>query len=285
MSTPSVRAASRKSSVRYVVVGRRRSSRSMGGPADDGGGLRLAGAVVGVGARRVVGGVQHLGHLGKLLLDEALDPRLQRDVGGAAALAASTHLQVDPVVLHVDQLDEAAVTGDGRVDHRVDQVLHLGLEIVAHGITSQTGSVLTVSPPAKDRANWPWVGSAQQNHGSVSLGGRGRPLARATEGGAPTPAAAAASPRTRSKVRPASSSCSAAAVTAAATASARRSTRGSGCVQRWWKPPGTSPPRYGVIAGSSSSSEPGGTSSRMPYCTGSTWSTRPSPARNSSHSR
>src|SRR6266404_678189 len=237
MSTPSVRAASRKSSVRYVVVGRRRSSRSMGGPADDGGGLRLAGAVVGVGARRVVGGV-----------------------------------------LHVDQLDEAAVTGDGRVDHRVDQVLHLGLQIVAHGITSQTGSVLTVSPPAKDRANWPWVGSAQQNHGSVSLGGRGRPLARATEGGAPTPAAAAASPRTRSKVRPASSSCSAAAVTAAATASARRSTRGSGCVQRWWKPPGTSPPRYGVIAGSSSSSEPGGTSSRMPYCTGSTWSTRPSPA-------
>ena len=73
---------------------------------------------------RVVGGVEHLGDLGQLFLDQALDARLQRDVRRAAALAPAAHLQIDAVVLDVDQLDEAAVAGDGRVDHRVDQLLH-----------------------------------------------------------------------------------------------------------------------------------------------------------------
>src|SRR6266850_1970277 len=131
-STPSVRAASTKSSVRYVRVGRSSSSRALP-PTESSG---LAGGVVGIRALRVVGRVEHLGDFGKLFLDEALDPRLERDVRGAAALAATTHRQVDAVVLDVDQLDEAAVSRHGRVDHGVDQLLHAGLEIgrgrVAH---------------------------------------------------------------------------------------------------------------------------------------------------------
>src|SRR4029453_10239767 len=156
MSTPSVRAASRKSSVRYVVVGRSRSSRSMAMPCRaKGTRLRLAGLVVGVAAGGVVRRVEDLGHLGELFLDKALDPRLQRDVRRAAALATPPHLEIHAVVLDVHQLHEAAVPSDCRVDHAVDQFLNLSLQIVAHHVTSQTGSVPTDSPPAKDRANWP----------------------------------------------------------------------------------------------------------------------------------
>src|SRR2546430_5334946 len=49
------------------------------------------------------------------------------------------------------------------VDHGVDQLLDFGLQLVAHGCTSQTATV----PEIPLRANWPSVGSAQQNHGSV----------------------------------------------------------------------------------------------------------------------
>src|SRR5881296_2183528 len=195
-STPSVCAASTKSSVRYVRVGRSSSSRALP-PTEDSG---LAGGVVGVRPLRVVGRVEHLGDLRKLFLDEALDARLERDVRGAAALAAAAHGQVDAVVLDVDQLDEAPVSRHGRIDHGVDQLLHAGLEIgrgrVAHVVTSQTGTLLSF--PA--RANWPSRGSAQQNHGSLSRGGRRRSGARPTGAGAGAPAAAAASARTRSKV-------------------------------------------------------------------------------------
>src|SRR5206468_185207 len=83
-STPSVCAASTKSSVRYVRVGRSSSSRALP-PTEDSG---LAGGVVGVRPLRVVGRVEHLGDLRKLFLDEALDARLERDVRGAAAAAA-----------------------------------------------------------------------------------------------------------------------------------------------------------------------------------------------------
>src|SRR5438876_4456053 len=135
-STPSVCAASTKSSVRYVRVGRSSSSRALP-PTEDSG---LAGGVVGVRALRVVGRVEHLGHLGKLFLDQALDTGLQRDVRRTAALAAATHREVDAIVLDVDQLDEATVSRDGGVDHRVDEVLHAALEVgcrsFAHVVTS-----------------------------------------------------------------------------------------------------------------------------------------------------
>src|SRR2546430_13773184 len=61
------------------------------------------------------------------------------------------------------------------VDHGVDQLLDFGLQLVAHGCTSQTATV----PEIPLRANWPSVGSAQQNHGSVRRGGRGPPGGRA----------------------------------------------------------------------------------------------------------
>src|SRR2546430_4482923 len=225
-STPSVCAASMKSSVRYVRVGRSSSSRALPPTAGSG----LAGGVGGVGALRVIGRVEHLADLGKLFFDQALDARLERDVRRAAALAAAAHGQVDPVVLNVDQLDEAPVSRDGGVDHRVDQLLHAGLEVgrglLAHVITSQTGTV----PSFPARANWPSRGSAQQNQGSLSRGGRRRSDASPTAAGAGAPAAAAASARTRSKASAAYSRRSAAAATTAATSAWSASTRGSGCV-------------------------------------------------------
>src|SRR3990170_4808203 len=187
-STPRPVAASTNAWVRYVVVGRSSSSRADGlgtwRPADrTAGRLGFARGVVGVGAGRVVRRVEDLVHLGQLFLDEALDAGLQRDVGRAAPMAAPAHLEVDAVVLDVDELDEAAVTGDRRIDHRVDQLLHPGLEVRAHGCTSQTGTVPEIPP----RANWPWVGSAQQNQGSVRRGGRGRPAGGGGGGGGGAP--------------------------------------------------------------------------------------------------
>src|SRR5207247_2595841 len=85
--------AAATASVRYGRVGRSSSSRALP-PTEDSG---LAGGVVGVRPLRVVGRVEHLGDLRKLFLDEALDARLERDVRGAAALAAAAHGQVDAV--------------------------------------------------------------------------------------------------------------------------------------------------------------------------------------------
>src|SRR5262245_52725858 len=136
-STPSLAAASTNASVRYVVVGRSSSNRF----ADDGTTsaphvgaweLRFAGRVVGVAPRGVVCRVQDFGDFGDLFLDQPLDSLLQRDVRGAAALAAAAHLKVDAVILYIDELDEAAVAGDRGVDHRIDQLLHSGLQIFAH---------------------------------------------------------------------------------------------------------------------------------------------------------
>src|SRR2546425_5429624 len=197
-STPSFDAASTKASVRYVVVGRRSSNRlgevgtGVSGPAA-GGALSFARRVVGVGAGGVVGRIQDLGDLGDLLFDQPLDPRLQRDVRRAAALATAAHLQVDAIVLHIDELDESAVAGDRGVDHGVDQLLDAGLEICAHDITSQIDTL----PEFPLRANWPSVGSAQQNQGSVRRGGRFRSGAGGANARGPRPAVRSASSRTR----------------------------------------------------------------------------------------
>src|SRR2546430_13141314 len=190
--------------------------------------LGLAGSVGGCGARGGVGRVQNLEHVGELSLDEPLDAGLQGDVGGATPLAPPAHLEVDPVVLHVDQLDIAAVAGDCRVDRGVDQLLDPGLQIVAHGYTSQSATV----PEIPLRANWPSVGSAQQNHGSVRRGGRRRSAGSTASGRGGAPAAASASLATRLNVPAASSRASAAWATSAATSAESRSIRGSGWVQR-----------------------------------------------------
>src|SRR6266581_6313389 len=113
-STPSFRAAPRKAAVRYVVVGRSRSSRGM---------LLLRSSGVRVLPGGVVGHVEDLDDLGKLLPDHRLDALLQRDVDHAAPLTATAHLQVDHLVLDVDERHHPAVTGDGGVDRRVEQVL------------------------------------------------------------------------------------------------------------------------------------------------------------------
>src|SRR5207244_10972648 len=144
-SRRSVGAASMKSSVRDVRVGRSSSSRALPPTAGSG----LAGGVVGVRALRMIGRVEHLADLGELFLDQALDARLERDVRRAAALAAAAHGQVDAVVLDVDQLDEAAVSRDGGVDHRVDQLLNTGLAcgrvVFAHICTSITATLASCS--------------------------------------------------------------------------------------------------------------------------------------------
>src|SRR5262249_5758343 len=135
-STPSVRAASMKSSVRYVRVGRSNSRRALPPRAASG----LAGGVVGVRPLRVIGRIEHLDDFRDLFLDQALDAGLEGDVRRAAALAPAAHREIDAVVLDVDQLDEAAMPRDGRIDHRVDQLLHAVLEIgrcFAHVVTSR----------------------------------------------------------------------------------------------------------------------------------------------------
>src|SRR5207253_5903003 len=73
----------------------------------------------------VVSHVEDLDDLGQLLPDHRLDALLQRDVAHAAPLTATAHLQVDHLVLDVDERHHPAVTGDGGVDRRVEQVLDL----------------------------------------------------------------------------------------------------------------------------------------------------------------
>ncbi len=71
---------------------------------------------VGVCAGGVVGRVADRDDLGHLALDGDLDPLLERDVDLRAALAAAAQLDVGDVVLHLEQVDEAAVRGDAGVD-------------------------------------------------------------------------------------------------------------------------------------------------------------------------
>src|SRR5713226_2131159 len=232
-STPRPGAAATKASVRYVRVGRRRRSRARG--------LRFPGRVVRVVPGRVVGGVEHLGDLGNLFLDEALDPGLERDVGRAAALAATAHDEVDAVVLHVDQLDDAAVARHRRVDHGVDEFLNPGLEVGAlvrafsgHGITSLSPMVPEDQGPTRSiKATWPWIGSLQQNHASLNRGARRRSVGGTGDCGRGfRPAASSASALTRAHVMVASSRASAAAATSVETRSCNRSIRASGWAQR-----------------------------------------------------
>src|SRR5262249_20620286 len=145
-STPSLPAAATKASVRYVVVGRRSSRRPADGdtdvtPSRRGVGLCFAGGVVGVRSGGVIGRVEDFGDFRDLFLAQPLDALLQRDVRRPAALATATHLEVDPVVLHVDELDEAAMSRDRRVDHRIDQLLNFCPQIFAHARTSQMDTV------------------------------------------------------------------------------------------------------------------------------------------------
>src|SRR5258708_4040633 len=85
-SAPGLRAAPRKAAVRYVGVGRSRRSRGM---------LLFRSRGVRVLAAGVVGHVDDVGDLGKLLPDHRLDALLQRDVGHAAPLTATAHLEAD----------------------------------------------------------------------------------------------------------------------------------------------------------------------------------------------
>src|SRR5712691_6813160 len=225
-STSSDLAAARKSSVRYVVVGRSSSSRSIGLPPADPRDLGLAGGVVGVAPAGVVGGVEHLDHFRQLVLDQPLDPRLQRDVRRPAPLAAAAHLQIHAVVLHVDEVDVPAVPGDGRVDHGVDQLLHLAPQFLTHG--SPLSEILSPGLRLRQiRANWPVVGSAQQNQGSVRRGGRDRFGCGSTVVSAAdeTPAAASARATMPANVTCASCLPSAPSATAALTSACSRSMR------------------------------------------------------------
>src|SRR6185503_17332698 len=94
--------------------------------------------------------------------------------------------------LDVDELDEATMPSYRRIDGGINQLLHSGREICAHGITSLGVDQITTVLDFPLRANWPCVGSAQQNHGSVSLGGRGRSAASRAAAARATAAPAAA---------------------------------------------------------------------------------------------
>ena len=72
--------------------------------------------------------------------------------GRAAALAAARHPDVDRRVLDVDQLDEAAVAGDRRVDRGVEQLLHLSLRPTASSDIAYPPS--RACPADPDRGSW-----------------------------------------------------------------------------------------------------------------------------------
>src|SRR5262245_17791201 len=97
----------------------------------------------------MVRGVEHLFDLRDFFLDQALDARLERHVRRAAALAAAAHLQVDLVVLHLDQLNEAAVTRHRGIDGRVDQLLHLGRKLFTHVVPPSWGGLVYTQFPAR----------------------------------------------------------------------------------------------------------------------------------------
>src|SRR5262249_58558665 len=83
-STPSVCAASTKSSVRYVRVGRSKRRRACPPGVLTASRSGFAGGVVGVRPLRGGGCVEHLDDLGNLFLDEALEFGLECDVFSAA---------------------------------------------------------------------------------------------------------------------------------------------------------------------------------------------------------
>ena len=60
-------------------------------------------------------------------------PCFKRDVRGATALASAAEAQVHVVSAHVDELDVAAVLGDGRVDLALEQVADRPLEVPLGG--------------------------------------------------------------------------------------------------------------------------------------------------------
>src|SRR5262249_18785846 len=154
--------------------------------------------------------------------------------GGPASLASTAHLQVDLVLLHVHQLDKPPVSGHRGVDRGIDQLLHSSHHVCAHGHHLFGESQITTVLDFPVRANWPRVGSAQQNQGAVGrggLGGWGSSRAMSTRRwGAPVQSSARV--RARSYVMTTSSPRSAPLMTAALTAVCSSSMRGSGCVQR-----------------------------------------------------
>src|SRR5262245_15833103 len=94
----------------------------------------LGGLVVGVVPARVVGLVDHPGDVRDLLAQRGFDPLLEGDVDHAAALAAAAETEVDEVLLDVEEVDPASVSGDRGVDHLVQDLLNLFLDVlVFHG--------------------------------------------------------------------------------------------------------------------------------------------------------
>src|SRR5262249_36772569 len=150
-----------------------------------------------VAPRGVVGRAQDFGDFGDLFFYQPLDSLLQRDVRGAAALAAATHLKVDPVILHVDELDEAAVAGDRGVDHRIDQLLNSGLQILAHEAPLKPLLYPSLrSGPTGPR--WaPLSRTTARSAAAAACGGPPPPAAGARPGRGVAPAPWSASSRTR----------------------------------------------------------------------------------------
>src|SRR5665809_142610 len=129
---------------------------------------------------------------------------------------------------------------------------------------------MTGSLPATE-ASWMSVGSAQQNHASVSRG-RGSTSPRSA-GSAECPAASATARYRVRKVDALSTSAATSASTISASSAWRRSSCGSPACQSYVRRSRSESCRCGVISGRLSSSEPLGTSRRIVYWIGSTFAT------------
>ena len=105
--------------------------------------------VVGIPSGGVVRRVEDLSDERREVADRLLDALLQRHVGRAAALASAAQAQVHVVPLDVDQLDEAAVRGDGRVDLAVEQVADGPLEVALGGQIVGSNPAATIGTPPR----------------------------------------------------------------------------------------------------------------------------------------
>src|SRR5262245_18585903 len=82
--------------------------------------LSVGRLIVGIGAGLMVGAIDNLADLGKSLTDSLLHTLIQGHADHAVALTATPKPDIDDVVVHLHEFDVATMTGDCRIDLRIE---------------------------------------------------------------------------------------------------------------------------------------------------------------------